>query len=109
MSAAPKLACGEVWCVVYTHWLKTGDPMTRAEIAEVMGLKRIPRPRDPMQHNGLILERVERPRYSKSYPGFEVGFQLVDAFLPSRESLRERLRHVESDVIREALLREVAA
>ena len=39
----------------------------------------------------ITIERVDRPRYSKSYPDMIAGSQVVDAYRPSISALRAEI------------------
>lgn len=79
---------------VFEIWLKTGQAVTRREIAEHTGMtlaairKQIAYGAPPC----CIYDQQVRASYSRNYPGIASGgSHKVDAWLPSREWLRVQL------------------
>ena len=87
-----KITSDDVRNAVVSLYLKTGEPVSIAEIAKHLECG-APRVRSLMSEahgviSGLDISQAERESYSKDYPMMQVGYHRVYVYSPSKSTLR---------------------
>lgn len=79
----------------YAHFIETGRPATIKELAAELGCSEstVRKRMFDCGHvpPGCIFDDIEVPVYSLNYPGTVMRHRMVDAWAPSRATLRARI------------------